>query len=110
MPRSKVARRKSRSFVWSPRSMAANASTMVRLLQIRMNVLSPVNGTLRIWFGVAHGPWNVGRPIVAVRRRRVQEAPMMAEKNMISVANISHMPSLRALTRGSRDSTAAASP
>jgi hypothetical protein len=72
--------------------------------------ISPVRGTFRICPGVAQGPWNVGRPKVAVRRRKVQDAPMIAEKNMISVARRSHVPSFRALTRGSLESTAVASP
>src|SRR5256885_832337 len=58
IPRRRVARRKNRCFTLSSRSIAASASTIVRLLQMRMNVFNPVRGTFRIWFGVAHGPPN----------------------------------------------------
>src|SRR5437879_11811202 len=105
IPRRSVARRKIRCFTLSSRSIAASASTIVRLLQIRMNVFNPVRGTLRIWPGVAHGPWNVAKPGVPVLRRKVKDEPMIAEKNMICVARDNQLPSLREQTRGHRDAT-----
>src|SRR6266571_1391221 len=61
-----------------------------------MNVLRPVSGTFKIWFGAPHGPWK-SAPGVVVRRRKVQDAPMIAEKNMISVTRSSQVPSFRPL-------------
>src|SRR4030067_1019022 len=89
-PRANVARRNSRRRFTSPRSIDARASTIVRLETMRKNVFSPVRGTFRISPGPAQSE---------VFTRRAHAPPMVAVKNMISVARNIQVASSPALTR-----------
>src|SRR3990170_1574005 len=89
-PRANVARRNSRRRFTSPRSIDARASTIVRLETMRKNVFSPVRGTFRISPGPAQSE---------VFTRRAHDPPMIAVKNMISVARNIQVASFLALTR-----------
>jgi len=74
-----------------PCSIPFRAWTIVKLLAMRMNVLTAVRGMLR-------GVSVAGSGQNDARVRRARAFPMIAEKNMISETRKIHIPSFRWLT------------
>jgi hypothetical protein len=86
-PITTVATSHSRRAFWMPSCAAANAFTMVTLLQMSRNVFTAVIG---IASGVSLG-WAPHAAGCATRRMMYE--PMRAVKNMTSEARNTHMPS-----------------